>query len=177
MNKIKNMTYTALISALLCVTGPLVIPLPFSPVPISAITLIIYISSIAVGFRKGAIAVLLYLLIGMLGLPVFSNFTGGLGKLIGATGGYLIGYIFIAMVTGYFSEKFKGKIYMYAVGMLLGTLLCYAWGTLWLSFSSGLSLKKALLAGVVPFLIGDLIKIFIAVLIGEKIRIGIKKIK
>lgn len=66
---------------------------------------------------------------------------------------------------------------MYAVGMLLGTLLCYAWGTLWLSFSSGLSLKKALLAGVVPFLIGDLIKIFIAVLIGEKIRIGIKKIK
>lgn len=176
-SKIKNMTFIALVAALLCVTGPLVINLPISPVPISVANLIIYICTIVVGYKRGTIAVILYLLIGMIGLPVFSNFTGGAAKLIGPTGGYLIGFIFIALITGIFVQKFKGKIYMYALGMVLATLVCYAVGTAWLAFSAKMEFQKALFAGVIPFIPGDIVKIIIALLVGEKIRLGVEKSK
>lgn len=170
--KIKSMTFTALTAALLCVVGPLTIPLPFSPVPITFANLIIYICTITVGMKRGTAAVLLYILIGAVGLPVFSRFTSGIGIVLGPTGGYIIGYIFIALITGLFVKLFKGKVYMYVLGMIIGTAVCYAFGSVWLYVTNEKvdSFTAALALGVLPYIPGDAIKIIIAALTGETIR-------
>jgi len=113
---------------------------------------------------------MLYLLIGFAGVPVFSSFTAGPAKLLGPTGGYLIGFIFMAMVSGYFIEKFIGKIYMYIIGMTIGALICYTFGTTWLSIQSNMRFGAALMAGVIPYLPADAAKILIATFAGTEIR-------
>ena len=179
MNKIntRNMTTIGLMSALLCIIGPFSIPLPFSPVPIVLSNLMIYISCSILGTKKGTLSVIIYLLIGLVGLPVFSGFTSGLSKIAGPTGGYLIGYIFCAIITGLFVEKFEDKIYMYAIGMILGTLICYAFGTIWLAKQLSLTFMQALFMGVIPYLIGDSLKIMCGTLIGFKIRNKLNSLK
>lgn len=97
--------------------------------------------------------------------PVFSGFTGGLGKLMGPTGGYLIGFIPMALIAGLFIEKFDSKV-MHFVGMALGTIVCYAFGTAWFCYLAGVGLHKALAACVIPFLPGDTIKIVISLFVG-----------
>ncbi len=157
----KAMVMTALMGAVICVMGPLSIAIPVSPVPISLVNLAIYFSCYILGMKKGTISLLLYLLIGFIGLPVFAGFTAGAGKLLGPTGGYLVGYIFIALVCGWFFEHGHSR-WMELVGMILGTLCCYLFGTLWLAHQAGLDFSAALAAGVIPFIPGDLAKILIA---------------
>ena len=85
------------------------------------------------GMKLSVASYVLYLLLGTVGLPVFSGFTGGVGKLLGPTGGYLIGFIFLAAIAGFFVEKFPAKIYMHVVGMIIGMAICYIFGTAWLA--------------------------------------------
>lgn len=92
------------------------------------------------------------------------------GQVFGPTGGYLIGYIFLALIGGYFVEKFTGKLAMYFVGMVLGTIVLYAFGTAWLAFQTGMTFGAALMAGVIPYIPGDLVKIILAVLVGNEVR-------
>ncbi|MDD6255247.1 MAG: biotin transporter BioY [Eubacteriales bacterium] len=174
-NKVVNLTLTALMAALICILGPLSIPLPVSPVPISLTNLAIYFTVIIIGWKRGTVSYIIYLLIGLCGLPVFSSFTGGPGKLLGPTGGYLIGFIFMTMIAGLFVEKFDGNYFMYFTGMIIGTLVTYAFGTAWLSFEAGMSFKAALFAGVIPFIIGDAAKMIIAVFAGNAVRKRLKK--
>ena len=169
-SKVKSMTYIGLITALICVVAPLTVPLPFSPVPISFANLIIYLCTVIVGTKKGTISVLLYILIGAVGVPVYSGYNAGLQRIVGPTGGYLLGFIACAVFTGLFAEKFENRIYMYAVGMVIGTAVCYIMGTVWLSYSNSLTFMQALCAGVVPFVPGDAVKIVIAALAGYKMR-------
>ena len=89
----KQLTTIGVMTAVTCILGPLAIPLSFSPVPISLTNLAIYISIYVLGTKSGTISYIVYLLLGLVGLPIFSNFTGGLAKLAGPTGGYLIGFI------------------------------------------------------------------------------------
>ena len=98
--KTKELTLIGLMAALTCIAGPLSLPLPFSPVPISLTNLAIYFSVYILGMKRGTISYLVYLLLGLVGLPVFSAFTSGPAKLFGPTGGYLIGFIFIALISG-----------------------------------------------------------------------------
>ena len=170
-----NLTVIALMAAVICILGPLSIPLPVSPVPISFTNLAIYFAVILLGWKRGTISYILYLLIGLVGIPVFSGFTGGLGKLVGPTGGYLIGFIFMAVIAGWFIEKFEGKLVMYFVGMVLGTIVTYGFGTVWLAYVAGMSFKAALVAGVLFYIPGDIAKMIIAVLIGGTIRKRLKK--
>jgi len=170
-----NMTAIALMAAVICILGPLSIPLPVSPVPISFTNLAIYFAVILLGWKRGTISYILYLLIGFVGVPVFSGFTGGPGKLVGPTGGYLIGFIFMAIIAGWFIEKYEGKTVMYFVGMVLGTIVTYVFGTLWLAYVAGMSLKAALIAGVVFYIPGDVVKMIIAALVGGTIRNRLKK--
>ena len=93
--KIQDLTLIALMAALTCILGPMSIALPFTPVPISFTNLVIYFSIMVIGMKRGTISYLVYLLIGAVGLPVFSGFSGGLAKLAGPTGGYLVGFIFL----------------------------------------------------------------------------------
>lgn len=168
--KTLSLTLIALMTAIICILGPLSIAIPISPVPLSFTSLAIYFSIMILGWKKGTVSYLIYLLIGLVGVPVFSSFTSGPGKLLGPTGGYLIGFIFMAIVSGFFIEKFNGKIYMYIFGMILGALICYAFGTIWLSLLANMSLGTALMAGVVPYLPGDITKILIAAFVGNEIR-------
>lgn len=160
----------ALMAALMCIAGPLSIPLPVTLVPISLTNLAIYIAAYVLGAKKTTASFIIYLLIGLAGLPVFSGLGSGFGKLLGPTGGYLIGFILTAFITGFFVEKFSDKIYMQVVGMVLGVTAAYLFGTVWFSYQQTMSFGASLAMCVYPFLIGDAIKIAIAAIIGPMIR-------
>lgn len=157
-------------TAIICIMAPFSIPLPFTVVPISLTNLAIYFTVFVLGWKMGTISYLIYLLIGLIGVPVFSGFTSGFSKLAGPTGGYLIGFIFLVIISGWFIEKFPNKIPMYIMGMLLGNIVTYLFGTIWLANLTGNTFKQALAIGVLPFLLGDLLKIIAAVLIGTVLR-------
>ena len=171
-----NITRVALSAAILCILGPVSISLPFSPVPISLGILGIYFAVYVNGWLWGTVSVLVYLLAGFVGVPVFAGFTAGAGKLLGPTGGYIIGYLFISVIAGFFIEKFEKKIPLHVFGMLLGTAICYLLGTSWLSLSLKMTFGAALMAGVIPFIPADILKMAYAVSVGIPVRNGIKKI-
>lgn len=158
------MALCALVTAALCILAPLSVPI--GPVPITLAVLVVALFPYLVGAKLSALAVALYLLIGALGLPVFSGFEGGVQKLFGATGGYLVGYIPLALIGGVFIEKSKKPLVQF-LGLLLGLLVCYALGTVWLSAYLKLSLSAALSVAVLPFIPFDLIKLVLAVIMGR----------
>lgn len=171
----KTMALIALMAAVTCVLGPLSLTIPVSPVPISLTNLAVYFTVYVLGMKRGTISYFVYLLIGLVGLPVFSSFSGGAGKLFGPTGGYLIGFIFMALICGFFIEKWPSKLYLHFAGMVLGTAVCYLFGTVWLAYQGNMGFYTALAAGVIPFLPGDLVKIIIALLAGSVIRKQLKR--
>ena len=170
---LKDMVLMALFAALTCVLAPLAVPI--GPVPISLTNLVIYFSLYVLGWQRATITYIVYLLLGLVGLPVFSGFSGGVGKLLGPTGGYLIGFIFLAAIAGFFVEKFPAKIYMHVVGMIIGMALCYIFGTAWLAGQLGMSFVAALGIGVIPYLPGDTAKIIIAIIAGPQIRKAVSR--
>ena len=167
-SKAYSMTSIALMAAVICVVGPFT--LPIGPVPITLAPLAILLSVYILGTKKGTIALLIYLLIGAVGVPVFSGFTGGIGKLAGPTGGYLIGYIFFAFIAGWFIHRFYDKVVIQFLGMVLALAVLYAFGTAWLAYSAGMTFGAALAVGVLPFIVFDLIKIVIAIVLGRAVR-------
>lgn len=168
-----NMVMIALFTAILCVLGPMSVQI--GPVPLSLATLVIYFSLFFLGWKKGMITCLIYLLIGLAGLPVFSGFSGGIGKLAGPTGGYLIGYVFLALVAGIFIEKFEKSMVLCLVGMVFGTAVLYTFGTAWFCISTGNSVAAALSVCVFPFIIGDCIKMAVAALVAPTAMKQLKK--
>ena len=167
---IRTMALIGLMTAVICILSPFSIAIPVSPVPITLGILAIYLALFTLGMKKGVISCLLYILLGLVGLPVFSGFSGGAGKLFGPTGGYIVGYIFLAFITGFFIDRFTSKWYLCLAGMVLGTAVCYLFGTLWLAFQLNLTFYKALWAGVIPYIPADLCKIAAALLIGIPLR-------
>lgn len=163
------MTRTAMMTALLCILGP--ISVPIGPVPVSLSNFVIFISIYVLGRKSGTLSYLLYLLLGLAGLPVFSGFTGGPEKLAGPTGGYLIGFILMAYLSGFFIDRFAPQKIPCILGMFLGTLLTYLTGTIWLSLSLGITFSAALAIGVMPFCIEDFLKIILASLVGSALRL------
>lgn len=112
------------------------------------------------------------MLLGLCGLPVFSGFSGGLGKLAGPTGGYLIGFLFLILIGGFFMTLSDGQhqLLFALAGLVLGSLVMYLFGTLWLAFQMHLTFIQALFAGVIPYLPGDILKIVLALLLGPQLR-------
>ena len=172
-SKTYDITMTALMAAVTCILAPLSIPI--GPVPISFTNLAIYLSLYLLGWKKGTISYLIYLLMGFVGLPVFSGFSGGFAKLAGPTGGYLIGFLFMIPLTGILFEK-TGKSFWKQFGaMVLGTLVCYLFGTVWLCLQLNLDFIGGLGVGVIPYLPGDTAKIILAALIGPVIVKALKR--
>lgn len=167
-SKAYSMTSIALMAAVICVVGPFT--LPIGPVPITLAPLAILLSVYILGTKKGTIALLIYLLIGAVGVPVFSGFTGGIGKLAGPTGGYLVGYIIFALIAGWFIHRFYDKVVIQFLGMVLALAVLYAFGTAWLAYSAGMTFGAALAVGVLPFIVFDLIKIVITIVLGRAVR-------
>ena len=173
----KQMVLIALMTAVTCVLGPLSIPLPFSPVPISLTNFAIFLAIFVLGMKNGTISFIIYLLLGAVGVPVFSSFRGGLQVLAGATGGYLIGFIFLALIMGFALDHFDRKLVPTIIGMIIGMVVCYAFGTVWLAKLLSLSFKEGLMMGVIPYLPGDAAKIIIAAIVGPKLYGATQKIR
>ncbi len=173
--KTTTLVLIGLMAAITCIMGPFSIPLPFNLVPISLTNLVIYFTMYILGMKKGTISYCIYLLIGLVGLPVFSAFTGGAGKLLGPTGGYLIGFIFLALISGFFIDKWGNNMWLCMTGMVLGTIVCYIFGTIWLAYQAHMNFEAALWAGVIPFIPGDVIKMIMAMLLGPQIRNRLRK--
>ena len=171
-NKIQNLTLTALMAAILCIMGPIVIPIGM--VPMSLANMAIYLAIILLDRKKAVISTTIYLLIGLVGIPVFAGFSAGVGKFFGPTGGYLIGYLVLSFLGGSFLEnvKYQGKqkIGYQILALSMGTVGLYLFGTVWLMYQSRLNWITALSVGVVPFVVFDVIKILLAVSIGNSMK-------
>ncbi len=164
---IRSMTATALMAAVLCVIGPFSIPI--GPIPLSLALVGIYLCAYTLGAKRGTLAVFIYILLGAVGLPVFTGFAGGPAKLFGPTGGYIAGYLLTAFICGIFTERFT-KWYVQLAGMVLGLIACYTLGTLWFMFQAHVSFIEALATCVIPFVVFDLIKIALGMSLGMAIK-------
>lgn len=164
------MVLVSLMTAIICMLAPISLTLPTSPIPISLGNMVICFTVTILGMKKGSLSVLIYLLLGLAGVPVFSNFTGGIGKLLGPTGGYLVGYLFLAMLLGFFMEHFKNRHTTNFLGALFGMLILYLFGTIWLALQLDLNFTAALLVGVAPYIPFDIIKILLSISIGTHLR-------
>ncbi len=147
---------TALFAALLCVAAPF--SLQIGPVPISLATLAVYFTAMSAKLSIALPATAVYILLGAVGVPVFSGFEGGFQKLVGVTGGYIIGYIPCVLVIGLLL-KFCDKKIMLPISCIVGTAVLYAFGTAWFLALTGKGVLYALGVCVVPFLLGDAVKI------------------
>ncbi len=152
------------------------ISIPFIPVPITLQTMAVLLTG-TIMKRYAGIPMALYLLLGAIGLPVFHNGTAGLGVLLGPTGGYLIGFIFLALIMGFALDHFDRKLVPTIIGMIIGMVVCYAFGTVWLAKLLSLSFKEGLMMGVIPYLAGDVAKIIIAAIVGPKLYGATQKIR
>lgn len=160
-------------TACICAVAPFSVPI--GPVPLSLATFVLMLSVYVLGTKMAIVSCALYLLLGLAGIPVFSGFSAGVAKLAGPTGGYLIGYIFLVLISGIFAEKSGFKPAWCVLGFVIGTAVLYAGGTAWLKVSTGVTVKAALLSAVVPFLPGDAVKIAAAVIIGGRLRKAVVK--
>ena len=171
---IKKMAIVSLMTAILCILSPISVPVFISPVPISLGVLAIYLTAYVLEPVEALISVVIFLLLGVFGLPVFSGYSGGIGKILGPTGGYIIGFLFTVYASSVFIHLKKG-IAFDIIGMIIGLGICYFLGTMWFSLQQGKGFIASLLLCVVPFLIGDAIKIAIAAIIGPEISKRLNK--
>lgn len=148
------------VALLTAVAAQVRIPLPFTPVPITGQTFAVVLGGAALGMRAGAASQLLYLTLGAVGLPVFTEASGGVQVFAGVTGGYLVGFVVAAALVGWLAERRYDRRFVTAVWLFaLGNLVIYAIGVPWLMAVTGFGPGEALAKGVVPFLVGDLLKI------------------
>ncbi len=171
--KIKNLTIIGILAAVICVVAPF--SLPLGAIPLSLATFSIYLVACTTNKKYATAAVIIYILIGSAGLPVFSYFMGGFQKLAGLTGGYIIGYIPCAFIIGALTDKFESKKLIYPASMILGTTVCYLTGTLWYMLQAECDFLTAVSICVAPFLAGDIIKIIAASCIGLTLRKRLKQ--
>ena len=176
----RQLTLCAVMAAVMCVIAP--ISIPIGPISITGGTLTIYLTACLLGPFRGLAATAGYLLAGFAGLPVFSNYLGGAGRLLGPTGGYLVGYLPMMLLAGsaaeYAFRRFGGKgkkgqvpaLILQFLGMTLATAVLYAFGTAWYCVQAGAGLQAALAACVLPFIPFDLMKIVLALLAGIPVR-------
>lgn len=156
----RSMVFTALFAAIICVAAPYSIQV--GPIPITLATFAVYLAGAVLGAKRGAVTVVLYIMLGTVGLPVFSNFNAGFSALLGPTGGYIIGYIPLVIITGLFTEMKTNKIpraVWAVIGMILATAALYTFGTAWYMILTNNDLLTSLRRCALPFIPGDGIKI------------------
>ena len=180
MTDTRRLTLCAVMAAVMCVIAP--ISIPAGPISITGGTLAIYLIACLLGGRWGVVSTLIYLLLGFVGLPVFSNYMGGAERLAGPTGGYLVGYLPMVFIAGAVVTltlaRFRDggrrgaaiALVLQFLGMALGTAVLYAFGTAWYCVQAGVDLQKALAACVIPFIPFDLAKMAAALAVGVPVR-------
>lgn len=158
--KTKHLALTAMFTALTMVLGPLVVVLPFTPIPISLAMIPIYLSGALLPKHNALMAQIMYLLLGAAGLPVFSQFRGGLGVLVGPTGGFLLAYPVMAFVVALLLEKLpQQKIHSLSISFSVALTICYLFGSLMFMAVGHVSWFKSVTLTVLPFIALDIAKI------------------
>jgi len=160
--------YASLMAALVAAGAYLAIPI--GPVPIVLQNLFIFLAGLLLGPGWGTASVGVYLLAGILGLPVFAGGVGGIGRFAGPTGGYLLGYLPAVCVIGFISNVSQTNVVRDLLAMICGSLIIYACGVSWLNMLTGMTLGKTLAVGMYPFLPGDALKMAVAVPIAKALR-------
>lgn len=175
VTKLNTLTLTrcALCTALIAICSWISIP---ATVPFTLQTFAVFLTCDLLG-GPAIISVLLYLLLGAIGLPVFAGFSGGLGTLLGATGGYILGFVAISLLMTLWKKALNGRLQI--VGMVLGLAICYLFGTVWFvrvyaNNGNAISFATALSWCVIPYIIPDLLKIALARLIGSRVHAALK---
>lgn len=174
--KTVDMAYIALFAVIMAVCSWISIP---AVVPFTLQTFGVFVAVAVLGGKRGTLAVALYLLMGVVGLPVFSGFSGGLGRLLGSTGGYIVGFVFSALVMWLMEHFFGTRTWVLALSMVLGLVVCYAFGTAWFLIvyartTGPIGLWTALGWCVFPYIIPDLIKIALALAIRKRLAAAIR---
>ena len=161
---IRSLYLIVLGSLLVAALAQIEIVLPFTPVPITGQTFGVLLIGAALGSKRGAASIILYITEGVVGLPFFAGGASGLGILTGVTAGYLVGFVGAAYVVGWLAERgLERSVRMSVIPFVVGTIIIYACGAAWLSILFG-SLSKAITLGIVPFLFGDAVKLIAAAL-------------
>lgn len=171
--ELNRMAHTSLMAALIAVGA--IVHLPIGPVPVVLQNLFVLLTGLLLGSRHGLAAVLLYLLIGAMGLPVFAGGKGGIAHFLGPTGGYLIGFAASAFIVGLISERFPHSRAADVGAVAAGTVVIYLMGVPWLKAVTQMTWTKALTVGMIPFLPGDILKAAAAVLLARPARVVLRR--
>lgn len=170
VNKTAEMTKMALMVAMNCVSAYIIIPLPFSLSPLALQTLIVNLTGYVLNAKQAFMTMLVYLLVGLAGVPVFTGGSAGPGKLFGPTGGYIIGFLVTAVFLAYFKgEKYSFKRYA-LLGCVIGIPLIYVFGVVQLKLITGMGWDKAIMTGALPFIPLDIVKCLAAAVIAGPIN-------
>lgn len=171
------MALIAMMAALIAVCSW--ISIPVGEIPITLQTFAVFAAVGLLGMKRGLLSVVVYILLGAVGVPVFAGFKGGIGVLFGTTGGYIVGFLFLALIAGFILDKFGKKVYVMIIALVLGLLVCYAFGTAWfmviyMKNTGPVGLMTVLGWCVFPFIIPDLVKMALAIAITKAVSLRIK---
>ncbi len=173
--KTKDLTLIAVFTAVMVIFAQ--ISIPIQPVPITLSIFAVFLSTLLLGWRRGTIVQIIYVLLGICGAPVFQGFTGGAAKVVGPTGGYIMSYIVMALVMGLLVDKLNIKKPLALMLVLLaGLAICYTLGTLWLIMITKMTLAKAVSVAVLPFIPLDLTKVVASALIAYELKARLVKL-
>ena len=168
VDKLRQTVLASLMAALTAVGAYIYVPV--GPVPIVLTTLFVLLSGLLLGSRWGLTSMAVYLLVGAIGMPVFAGGRGGFPHFFGPTGGYLFGYALSAWVTGLVSERSRGHLVIEIAAVVAGAVSIYLVGVPWLKGVTQMSWTKAVMVGMVPFLIGDTLKASAALILARAVR-------
>ncbi|MGO2962460.1 MAG: biotin transporter BioY [Carnobacterium maltaromaticum] len=172
-SKLKQMILNAQFAVIIAIIAQITIPL--GPIPLTGQTFAVGLAATILGGWNSMIAVCIYLLMGLIGVPVFAGFSAGIGALLGPTGGFLIGFIFNAFITGWILEKTKFDLSWAIVANLIGALITLLFGTIWLKYGTGIDWSAAFTGGFLPFILPGVVKALLAAFCGISVRNRLKK--
>lgn len=165
---IREITFIAMATALMAIFSQISIPLPFTAVPITMQVFGVVVIAIVLEEKISAVAMLIFILLGAIGIPVFSNLSGGISVLVGPTGGYIWGFILMAFIIGYAAAR-KNKELLF-LATYISLIIDYLFGVFQLKIVLGLSMEKALMVGAYPFIVKDIIVVALAVVIALMVK-------
>lgn len=170
--KTYDMAYIGIFTVLIAICSWISIPME---IPFTLQTFAVFLSVAVLGGKRGTLSVVVYVLLGAIGVPVFSGFTGGIGVILRNTGGYIIGFIFTALAMWLIESLFGRKLWVQAVSMVIGLVICYAFGTAWFMLvymrsTGAVGLMTVLGWCVFPFIIPDVVKIVLALILSNTLR-------
>lgn len=167
---LRMIVFTSLFTALIVIGGYISFPIPYSPVPIVLSDFFVMLAGLSLGAAGGATSVGMFLFIGALGLPVFAGGRAGLTVFIGPTGGFLPGYLVGAFIIGFISEKGRPSFFKNLFALILGNIIIFGLGVPWLKLVLKIDWGKALVLGLLPYMIGNGIKIIVASALNQALR-------